>query len=178
MSKETGIYSNITDEQIKDAEEAPPMVMGMPTLGPGGQATGVPGQSQLPPQPGMPKPGQKPSQAQQKTPDPPKAEHKKTTEVTKFAKAKDEMAVAFSLDASQGDDIILGSEEDSRAVWIVEEQRPGSTNSFKFLLRFADRESAIKAYTEEHTDQYMGAVRRTNLNGLQEYKHMNGTALQ
>jgi hypothetical protein len=188
MSKMTGLFTNISDEDIKEAEEMPPphemAMQGMP-MGVGAKMGKV-----GPTRPGMP-PG---NDVLFGTPQGGKgaAAHKgiatKASAPGATAKPKPAAKAAkiskdhFITDAlPEGMNALVGSDQDSQAVWLIAHNKSdGSFDDFKVMLGYTDRDAAIAGYKSEYDSSLMGQVKRLSLHNLRALisdlkpEHANG----
>jgi uncharacterized protein len=183
LSKTTGIYSNITDEDIEEAEKLPPLgdlmgqAMGMgglpgqPGLGPGAPGAAKPGQG-LPGAPGAQPPGAA-------RPQPSEAAERNRRAGAHFQTREDVRKHFVGDTLPEGMAAVTGPHDDSQVVWLVEQNEPdGGFGQFKVMVGFTDRDSALASLDPKT----IGAVRRMSLHSMQQIiaewnsppKHTNG----
>lgn len=158
MSKVNGLFSNITDEDIEEAEDMPPphemAMQGMP-MGVGAKLGGI-----------KPKMGMGGAAAEgkmfgagAKKPAPAKA--------TAAPKPKPATKDSFIMDAlPEGISAIVGPDEESKAVWLIEHSPHGRFEEFKAMLGYNDRDSALAGYRSQFDDSSLGTVKRISLTNL------------
>jgi hypothetical protein len=183
QSKVNGLFTNITDEDIKEAEDLPPphemamqgMQMGVgpkmgalaPKIGgaPGSEGQGAAGKTASGKMFGQ-------GRGTQKAPVPAKAV--KAPPATKDAFVADELP--------EGMQAVVGPDTESQAVWLIEHKPHGEFEEFKVMLGYSDRDSAMEGYKRHFDDAALGSVKRISVANLRaltsEMKpaHSNGHA--
>lgn len=160
QSKITGVFSNISDEDIQAAEEAPPPFSELATEGLGGPqgVSGGPGARQ------NPNAAEDASEAKQ-SPD-----QEKMPPTNKGHVAK-QFSHATADALNEG--IILGPDDDSNAVWMVQEHDPDTKefDDLKFLVQFTNRDEAMEAYKTRTPDAEarIGSIKRINKSVYDKY---------
>lgn len=173
-SKVTGIFSNVTDEDIQEAIAAPPPIQEMPGEAgsmPGAQAPGEPAQSG-PGMPGHPTAPEHPPAAAKAVHVPKEQESDDYRSRLPPTNRKHVAAMYRHMKDAlpEGLHAILGPDEESEAVWVLQCNDPdGKFDEFKVMLGFTDREQALKAYTSNHGKQSIGSVKRMSLSNFERF---------